>query len=188
MYIAIRELPRPIQDALASVGYGRQDVDVQIAEEVSPGSGGQDGQRTFFSVINLETGTHRTSYGSWGGSNMFVTTQADEDRGSYPLPVNAAVVKGSSGGVGTFATVYIGPANAARLLPAADTSLSEQEKLILGGYKCLKSGPYRQDHLRKCKATPAIIVSLVERGYLTMNKAGAVGITTSGRNAAAKVY
>lgn len=105
----------------------------------------------------------------------------DLDTQDRAIPPGMGVVKGSEG-ERTFATVYLHPSNVAKYLPAPP-ACSERERTILG-YMGYKSG-YRRECLARMQppCEPVEIDSLVERGFVSRNRAGATSLTTEGRNA-----
>lgn len=64
-FCAVKDLPSSIQDALASVGYGRKDVAVESAEQVSICDPGGAGRKAFAILLDLATGESKTHWGSW---------------------------------------------------------------------------------------------------------------------------
>lgn len=135
-------------------------------------------------MVNLDTGARKTFIGSWGGSNMFVSSPVDDSDGVGTLPPYGAVIRGSTGYPRTFATIYAHPAAMGRFLPSGEpdeTTDAEQQALYC--YVSIKGGEYRRDELRRRNVTDDVIDGLVAGGYLKRNKAGAVQITTAGKNA-----
>jgi hypothetical protein len=144
-----------------------------------------DGMRAFTVLVNLDTGEQQSHAGSWGGSNMFTVNQVDSDTTSRPLPPNGAVIHGhTGGGKPPYASITIHPSRAAKLLPAASDAMSERDKLLLCVYARLNSRGRKEwfDRNPGKLPTDAELASLVERGFITRNKAGSVTITASGRN------
>jgi hypothetical protein len=184
-YAKTTELPAPVQTALKAVGYGRADIEVSTSHTVELSSSGSTGRRAFVILVNLTTGETRTVWGSWGGPNMFnKDNPVDLDNHSYPLPPNGVALKGSVGGVGgVFATVHIPASMTDRMLPGPSITLTEEEKGALYCFKAIRGGKYRQDEMRRIGVQPETVDSLVERGLLKRNRAGATAITTEGKNA-----
>ncbi len=178
MYVQVKDLPESLRAALAQVGYGRADIKIETAETASLFSGGYRGCRSFAILVDLATGRSETHMGSWGGSNMFSPNNSvDNDTKSYILPENGAVITGSEGGDHpTSASICLNPKNVVPWLPAA-SDVSSEEKAMLAQFRGLKPG------YRDTKGKESMIDSLVERGYLKRNKAGATQITTLGKNA-----
>ena len=95
MYTQVKDLPESIQSALSSLGYGRKDISLEVAESISPRVGGGDGLRGFCCIVNIENGERKTDVGSWGGSNMFqesAVNRVDSDDNNYIIPPNFAVI------------------------------------------------------------------------------------------------
>jgi hypothetical protein len=185
MYVSVKDLPPAVVKALDGVGYGRTDIEVKAGTTVTLGSSGGKGKRSFVSLVNLSTGEARTEYGSWGGPNMFDrSNRVDNDHQSYPLPSNGVAITGSSGGGHpVWAQLHVPATMVDRMLPAAGETLTDEEQDALYCYKAIKGGQYRTDALRRLHVHPATVDSLVERGYLERNRAGATKITTKGKNA-----
>jgi hypothetical protein len=96
MYVAVKELPNSLIRALASIGYGKKDIDVNIQDTVSLQVSGGDGRRGFALIVNLATGETHMLQGSWGGSNMFnPDNRVDLDQRDHKLGENVAVSLGS---------------------------------------------------------------------------------------------
>lgn len=184
MWVPVSDLPDSVRRALHDVGYGRQDIEVVPATTVRPGSVGSEGRRAFVTILNLATGQSRTAYGSWGGPNMFDRDNpVDNDSTTYPLPEVGAVVTGSTGYPRTFARVHVHPAATGRMIPGPVEEVTPQDRQALYCHKAIKGGAYRRDELRRRRVQPETINRLVARGLLARNRAGAVSITTAGRNA-----
>lgn len=191
MRIRLTDLPAPIRTALESNGYHRADVDVTESATYQPAeaSAGFTGNRGFCVAVNVATGERHTETGAWGGANPFEANAADHDRANYPIPPNCAVVMGETGGAGSFARVYVAPGMLAGVLPAAaqDSELAEGSALALVVIASLKSGARAESFARSglgpYSATNPNVAILVERKLVTVNKAGAIAITTEGKNA-----
>lgn len=186
MYTQVKDLPESIQSALSSIGYGRKDISLEVAESISPSVGGGDGLRGFCIIVNIETGERKTEVGSWGGSNMFAesaSNRVDSDHNNYLIPVNVAVIKGSYGrDRPVYATITISSSNMIKALPEK-VELSDRERWIMYGYKSLTSQGRKNDYSRNNDIpTAADLNSLVERGLLKRNSAGHCQITTDGKN------
>ena len=184
MHIETRELPFTLRTALERTGYRCRDIKVAAAESAVLNEMGSAGQRAFVCLVNLATGQTKVTRGSWGGPNMFSPRNAvDNDGRTYPIPTNGAVIQGSQGGK-VYARIVVHPTAFAKLLPDGEDKVSEKDASILNIFTGMKGGPYRREELRRMKATDEEINSLVERGYLKRNKAGAIQATTKGKNAA----
>lgn len=181
----LTDLPDSVRAALKSVDYGRADIRVEVSANVVLSSSGGKGARHFAILVNLTTGEYRTTWGSWGGQNPFTPGNAvDNDANSYPLPDNAVAIRGAHiGGQPTYAVIHIPASMTARMLPAPPAELTQEEKDGLYCYGSIKGGAYRREELARRRVSAACVDTLVERGFIKRNKAGAGAITTDGRNA-----
>ena len=184
-YVIVRELPAPVQTALHAVGYRKSDVPFQVSSTVVLSAAGGSGYRGYAALVNLTTGQHTVTWGSWGGANMFNLDNAvDWDNRPYPLPADGVAITGSKGGTSPVsATVHIPASMTDRMLPGPELVLSPAERNALDCFRSYKSGQYRQTELARRGATTAVIDALVTRGLLKRNKSGATQLTTAGRNA-----
>lgn len=208
--VAVKELPPSLRAALKSVGFRRSDITVTPVETIQMSGAYGKGYRAFIVLVNLATGKHDVKYGSWGGANMFTQSAVDTDRKEYPIPPNGAAIKGQEGGGRpTMASIYVNPQAIAAMLPATEKLTDEEkrfldmwegltsagrkyefERMMQDAYFSVKPGfspEGRKEALRaeqeKKREIEAMIDSLVKRGLLARNKAGATKITTKGRNA-----
>lgn len=186
MHVAISDLSPHLRSALKSVGYGAQDIRVEAAYSVEVSEAGGAGQRGFCFAVNLDTGARAGGYGSWGGANIFNPTNAvDLSPDKFEIPVNGAVIKGTTGYPRTFCTIYAHPDAMGKFLPSGEEeTLSYEEGNALYCFTAIKGGAYRRDELARRNVSAATIDGLVERGYLKRNRAGACQVTTKGKNAA----
>jgi hypothetical protein len=187
MHVTVRDLPTSLQNALKSAGYGRPDVEVTMASRTSLDSTAMgDGYQGYTLLVNLTTGEVHAERGSWGGRNMFESSPVDTDEQVYTLPTFGAVIKGQrGGGRPVSARVIMHPDNAPKELTAGSNDVSDHERDILAifvGYKSFA----RPEYLQRTGATAGEVDSLVERGYLKRNKAGATQVSTTGKNAVGK--
>jgi len=181
MYVETKTLPKFVQSCLKKLGYHKRDIEVETRETISPLSAGGTGVRYYFAIVNLETNEFNVAMGSWGGANMFnPQNQVDLDSADYTIPTNGLVIKGCEGHY-NYATIYVGSANVAGLLPAP-ASVSDRQKRILDIFGSYKSA-YRREEFARAGITEAEIVELVAGGFLKQNKAGARQLTTAGKNA-----
>lgn len=167
------------------MNYRRADVRVEAVTTLDPTVAGGDGMRGFVTIVNLATGASETRRGSWGGDNPWSRSPVDRAE-SFTLPPDCAVVKGTTGHGGTFATVYARPEDVGRFLPPAPEdadTLTDADQQAIYCFAAIKGGEYRRDEMRRRGVTEATVDSLVERGYLKRNRAGATQITTKGKNA-----
>ena len=183
--VLVKELPLPVQKALKSVGYRRRDIEIKSATTFSRQSYANDGMRAYNTFVNLYTGRFETEYGSWGGANIFEEKGPDRDSRERPLPEGVVHIKGTSGGRGNFAWIYANPKTITPLLPAT-TDLSEDELKALEALRYKAS--YRADHFRenglgRYNMDNPLIQSLLAKKMLQVNSAGAISITTAGKNA-----
>jgi hypothetical protein len=189
-YMKVSELPTSVQNALRDGGYGGKDIEVIVSERFEPRPPSGKGRRGYVAACRLDdSNEHKLTWGSYGGSNMFTRTIDDVDE-IIEIPQNIAFVSGLSNagpGYPGYATVHISPKNMNPALLPPTASVSEKEAKILAIFKSLKSSA-RKEYLDRAKATPAEVDSLVARGFLSRNRAGATSITTEGRNAAGKSY
>ena len=185
MYVKTRELPDCLQNALRAVDYAKHDVQVLVKERESIGSCGGDGYRSFAVIVNMSTGEYQIHQGSWGGANAFCpSNRVDHDFNDYTIPKDGAIITGYTGGASgvTRATITLSPANVLPCLTQGE-ELTKDEKEVLGIMRAYTSA-YRKEAL---KGRTAIVDSLVGRGYLSRNKAGALSLTLKGKNAAEDV-
>ena len=189
LYVAIDRLPPSVRAALDAVGFGRKDIPVHVHEDFDPRPSSGEGLRGFTAACKLDgTREHSLVWGSWGGANMFTRTVDDGIEGdSAPIPPGIAFVTGHvGGGRPVWASLTVRPDGLDPTLLAAP-AVSAREATILACFRALKSSA-RPEYLSRGKVTPAEIDSLVSRGYLSRNRAGATSITTEGRNASASDY
>jgi hypothetical protein len=190
MHIETKQLPRSLQAALVGVGYGRRDIALRARDSYCLQQGSGKGGRAFVVAVNITTGQRQATHGSWGGANMFnPQNHVDLDTTKRPLPPGFAIIEGSEGGGRpVYATISVHPDNLAKLLPAAPSvELSKQDKNALNIIGGIKSG-YRANEFSRAGLGPygpdnPHVVKLVELGFLKVNRAGAISITTAGRNA-----
>jgi hypothetical protein len=186
MHVTVKELAPVVQKALKSVNYGAADIRVEAANEVDAYSEGNAGSRGFVIVLNVDTGETRTLSGNWGGGSIAGSDNlVDSGSDAVTLPENGIVIKGSRGYPRTFATIYAHPnAVGAYLLPSGeDETLTDAEQQALYCFGAIKGGEYRRDEMRRRNVSQSTVDSLVTRGYLKRNRAGATQITTKGKNA-----
>jgi hypothetical protein len=191
MYVKTSELPESLQSFLHTLSYNKKDIAVGVVEKVSPMGAGQDGYREFIGILDLGTGEHKTTYGSWGGANPFnPNNQVDLDTASYPLPPNVVVVKGRHGGnYPTHAVLYIRSDMVAKFLPEK-SSLTARQQYIVDALGSLTSAG-RKDEFNSYGHIPPSAQeykALEEMGLLKITKAGAVSLTTEGKNAKSKSF
>lgn len=183
-HATVKELSPHVRRALASVGYGAADVPIVAAESVDSGEAGGAGMRGFVLILNLDDGRYETVNGSWGGATIADPRNPVDRSEMIPVPPNGAVIKGTRGYPRTFATIYAHPQAMGRFLPSGEAEqLTDAEQAAIYCHAAIKGGEYRRDELRRRGVQAETIDSLVTRGYLKRNRAGAVQITTKGKNA-----
>lgn len=185
MFVSVRELPDSLRRVLAELKYGKADISVRAAESFTPAQGSGDGRRAFVSAVHIASGACKVEWGSWGGANMFNPRNAvDLDTRPQAIADGFAIVEGSEGGMRpVYASIVVGAAALALLLPAP-AEVSERDRSILRIVRTYKGGAYRRAELDRIEATEAEVSSLVSRGLLSRNRAGAIAMTTAGKNAA----
>lgn len=186
MYTQVKDLPETIQSALSSIGYGRKDIKLEVAESISPIVGGGDGLRGFCCIVNIKTGEKKTEVGSWGGNNCFAesaSNRVDSDHNDYPIPANFAVIKGSMGGDRpVYATITISSSNMIKALPEK-VELDARDQWILYTMKALTSAGRKDEWARNNdKPSEADLVRFVANGWIKRRSDGACMITTEGKN------
>ncbi len=183
IHIQTKTLPDSLKSALSAVGYGAADVAIEVTETYSAQAFANDGQRGFTMAVNLATGERHERQGSWGGANPFSANAVDSDGAERPLAPGFAVVQGTTGYPRTFATILLHPSNAAPLLPAK-AGLTDRQRRILTQFGGLTSAGRKDEWERNHESRPTAdeIAKLVAAGMLKQNKAGALSITTEGKN------
>jgi len=183
--VLVKELPDVLRKALKDVGYRSRDIAVvpQALVSLNPYAG--DGERGFAVLVNLATGATKTVQGDWGGYSPVGKPSIDQDRGEHPLPRDGVAIVGSSGGRGTYATIYVHPDSVVPLLPGA-VEMTDREAGILRSMAMTSS--YRKELFADMKVQPGEVDALVERGWIARNKAGALSLTTAGKNAASAAH
>lgn len=184
-YVVVKDLPAVVQTALEQVGYRKADVRVQVATEVSLSSAGGNGFRAYTCLVDLSTNRYTVEWGSWGGPNMFNPgNPVDNDTRTYTLPGNGVAITGRAGGsVPVSATVHVPASMTDRMLPGPKVELAVVERDALYCHHLIKGGAYRRAELQRRRVPASVVGALVERGLLRRNRAGAVSITTAGKNA-----
>jgi hypothetical protein len=186
VYVPTKELPQSVKDALKSVGYDRRDIGIVASETVSVGQGGGDGRRSFYAIVSLDGLVEpKVEYGSWGGANPFEMKRVDHDQVNHPIHPGYAVIVGSeSGGTRVYATMHLHPSNLAPLLPAK-AEISDRLRGILKDFVSLTSAGRKAEweiYNTSSKPTSEELETLIGMDLLKKNKAGAVSITTKGKN------
>lgn len=181
IYVDASELVPTLKQALKKAGFRGKTVRVIPANSAEIRSSAGKGRRGIAMAVNVSTGkTSDIAYGSWGGQNPFEKKPLDWDEKPVKIPPNGAIIAGSEGYKGTWVTIYIHPDMVVALLPG-DSDVTKRESYILhlANYK----SDYRKQVYMRNKVTQQEIESLAKRGYLKINKRGAVSITAKGKNA-----
>jgi len=186
LHVSVKELPPVIRNALRQVGSHHADVQVEVCKSFyAPGSYGK-GYRGQVLVANMTTGESQYAAGSWGGSNPFAQHPVDEPSGESPLPPGFfALTTG-----GRYWTLHLNPANVAALLPSAGGEVTPREAYLLAVFAKLNSAGRKDEFDRYRDSAPhsSEIASLESRGFIKVNRAGAITITATGRNLAGSSY
>lgn len=189
MKVKRQALPPSLQSALRSVGFHGHDIGVFARETFYAQDMGGEGRRAFLCIVDMENGDRELTFGSWGGPGIGSTGNiVDNDSTPRPLPPNVAVIQGSEGGNRpTFATISVHPSTLAPLLPAP-SSVSEEDKRALkainGHISSYRKTAWSEADLPGSYSPEnSLVVSLAVRGFLKITKAGAISVTTEGKNA-----
>jgi len=183
MHVLVADLPSSLQRALRSVGYARKDIRAEVGPTFTAPAAYGSGHRAQAMVVELATGRMEGVVGSWGGANPFEQHAIDVG-GESTLPSGFAALTSSMTG---YWTLHLNPANAAKWLGSGTSEVSPREAWILGSFAGLTSAGRKDEfsrHGRGQEPSPEEIGTLAARGYLKVNKAGAVQITTAGKNQA----
>lgn len=209
-----KSLPSGIVKALHAVGYRSPTVSVRVADDVSIFSCGGSGVRGFAVVVHeMHSPTREELWGSWGGPNPFTKPSGvDNPAERRTVPERGAVITGSSGR-SVYAVVSV-RGDVFRALVPAETQIAADMIASGASVDAVKSADpacavtngdswvlacfayksaYRKEQIANLRdatngvvGSDAHIDSLVARGFISRNKAGACSLTTSGRNARAK--
>lgn len=187
--VVVKLLPPGVQKALKSVGYSRRDISVRADATPPLSDAGGDGRRAFFMAVDIISGRilHEAT-GSWGGANPFSPkNKVDLGDENYTLQSGQAAIKGSEGG-GVYATVYYHPSDKNVFLPDTEVaSVTPDEKKALNvlsmvsGYRA--DGWQREDLPGRLSLDNPIVQSLLAKKLIQTNRAGAISLTTAGKNA-----
>lgn len=193
--LIVREIPEAIpvfiagKDKVPIFSAGRDRIEIRA--EVGLCLPANDGERrsiVFYSAggrcLEAHTGTWGGNGGAFLRNGPGPVDSGDERR---PVPVDGRVEKIREGGRLPGKTVVLHPLSAWRILPdlPAKTVISDVEKKTLLTIRGTKSG-YRADAFRRqglgqySRDNPAI-TSLLAKGLLSVNKAGAIALTDAGK-------
>jgi len=184
--VAVSSLPPAILSVLREVGYRKADIAITPCEATDLLDCGSDGEKAFVSICNLATGEHKTTWGSWGGANIFNRSNpVDLDSNTYQIPPGVGcVVRGHiGGGRPVYASIEVHPATMAPLLPPK-VEVTEKEIRILCSLR-LKSGPYRKEALSAIDVASEDWTALQSKGMLKRTRNGGTSLTIAGKNAIA---
>lgn len=185
IYAQIKELPNSVLALLTLANFHKKEIQVRFVSELSISQGGGDGRRSLVGFAMLDGSREpEINRGSWGGANPFEAKAPDCDHRMHTMVIGSCVFIGSEGYGPTHGVLYIHPENAAKFLPEKGT-VTDRELMILEQFKTLTSAGRKNEWARypSNKPTDAELDSLVCRGLLSRNRAGAMAITTAGRNA-----
>lgn len=201
MFYNVQDLPQSLQNALKRRSYSKKDIEVKTSETFNTrGYGVSEGRYGFCDLVNLDNGDVLSNNGSWGGPNMFTTTLVDNHHESKELMLNCAVINGSSGGGHssingkTLAIITLHPKNMnPKLLSHVITDkLDERVMKALLGIKSLTSAGrkeyYYRNKLGQYNAQNPLVLQLYQEGYVKINRAGSITITTKGKNIVGNRY
>lgn len=146
------------------------------------------GSKDEFAIVDLDSGK------AWNvpTTHPYFDRRPDGERcGNLELrelPPNCCLVQGGTfcGKPATY-RIHLREENLAKLLPAPSAEISDGAKSALRIICSIKGG-YRQDEftrsgLGRYGADSPLIQELKSAGFVTINKAGAIAVTTAGRNA-----
>lgn len=169
---------------------GKRNGDVAIGVFSGPrtmNSYWDDGSKDEFALVDLVT------YQRWQvpSTHPFYDRLPNGDRcGNLELnelPPNTCLVEGGyyRGKPRSF-RIHLRDENLAKLLPAPSAEISEKAKSALNIIRSMRGG-YRADEFSRAGLgaygqTNPLVVELQSAGFVTINKAGAIAITTAGRN------
>jgi len=199
MYLKTNELPEMILRSLNSIGYTKKDVEIVVTDTVSLQGHVSNGQREQVLILNMLTGDKKLLTGSWGGPNMFNTTNVvDLDSRNHTIPENGIVIKMTEGNGPMFGKIYVSKSNMILALkPTEELSQDEMQVLnVIQAYKPFARKEYltgeqagdryaERLNMRRMSESELIQVyaQLQNKGLIKINRIGSVSITTEGKNA-----
>jgi len=179
MYVPLNDLPTLIFEALKARGYNKKDIEVKAKNSVSISVGGWEGKRGYTDVINMRTRSIVQHTGSWGGPNIFShRNKVDMSDSNIEITPDTVIIQGYSG-YKPLASCYCHESWLSRFGSTATEETTEREKKVLGWFVSYKAS-YRKPWVDA--EPPELINGLVNRGLLKRNRAGALSITTAGKN------
>lgn len=181
-HVPVSDLPDTVRRILREVSYGKSSIAVRSSTKFRFAQPYGDGYQSFAIYLNMVTGDSKVQESAWGGPNRYALDNSRPDETVHKIPMNGGVVSGQrGGGRPVSATLYVNPSNMPKSLPAGD-ALSEHEIKVMVAFRSYTSA-YRKEKLKA--SDDHVIDSLIARGLLKRNKAGATGITDAGKNAVA---
>jgi hypothetical protein len=185
--VQVNMLPPGIQKALKALRFGGRDIRVRAEARPQMTDFGGDGMQAFFEVVDILTGRVIEQFeGSWGGPNPFQSKPLDQPDRYYDLKSGFAALHGVLGGR-KHVTISYHPSDRDTFVPESEViSITPEEKKALTVIS-YKSG-YRRDEWRRSglpgeySVDNPLIRGLVEKGLVETNRAGAIMLTTKGRN------
>lgn len=180
LYLNINDLPTLVFEALKARGYTRKDIQLKARDKVTMSLGGWDGKRGYCDVIQLDCQSISQNTGSWGGANAFNPTNR-VDLSDEPISIGpkTVVIQGYEG-YKPMATCYC-HSDLLNSYGSMTEEASERECKVLGWFVQYKAS-YRKPWVDA--EPPELIDGLVSKGWLKRNRAGALSITTQGKNIA----
>lgn len=194
LHVKPRDLPRAVYDVLKDQDFnGGRDIVVLPTTKYSPRMYAGDGERSFVIAVEIATGRTKETIGDWGGGSPVRRAQVDADDSEYRLPVGGAVVQGTRGGRGTWATVLMHPDDVRLYLAtalgesAAVPILSERLTSVLNAIGGLTSAGRKDEFDRagwgRYGGDNRYVRELAALGLVSVSDAGAVRVTTAGKAA-----
>lgn len=184
MYLNVNDLPTLALSVLKSRGYTRKDIQLVAKEKVSMSVGGWDGKRGYCDVVDLSSNSVQRNTGSWGGPNAFNSTnRVDLSDESISIGPKTMVIQGYEGHK-PMATCYCHSdlfSDYSALNETLGAKASVEEREVLSWFVQYKAS-YRKPWVDA--KPPELIDGLVSKGWLKRNRAGALSITTQGKNIA----
>lgn len=180
-YVDVKNLPLSIQRALDRISYKRPNIGVQERETYSHRDCGGRGQQAFSFTVDIKSGAVSTiHYGSWGGPNMFNSTNVvDTDETTHQLNPGTAHISGSKGGY-MYASISFNPED--NMMPKDTLVLTDRLAKVLEIYARYNSRGRKDVFGRIGMPSKEEISTLEELGCIKTNRAGAVTVTSKGRN------
>lgn len=187
MYIKTQDLPRILIQMLARRSFFKKDIMVTPSITCSMLCPGGAGLRYYVTIVDLSTDeVLLDNFGSWGGSNMFnPQNPVDLNDKEYTLAPGIVVIKGCVGYY-AHAEIFVHPDTIAKLVPEKSMEMTPWEQKALRVIATCTRGRALEFHyhgLGGYDTKRPEFVGLVQKGLITINKRGAVAITTAGKNA-----